>query len=156
MSAGDARMEDFRSDVGDSGAVCVRGGGTRWGVGGWPDGAREVSAPSGIVTLEPAEMTVMVGAGTVLSDLVGDLAGHGLEVVASPAQRQPPARGNTGELRHRLREPLDRQRDMSDGVKVVRVYAQLGDQNVWPEGLDQRWDHLPKGPEIDVVRGVRV
>ncbi len=80
MSAGDARMEDFRSDVGDSGAVCVRGGGTRWGVGGWADGAREVSAPIGIVTLEPAEMTVMVGAGTVLSDLVGDLAVHGLEV----------------------------------------------------------------------------
>ena len=80
MSAGDVRMVGFRSDVGDSGAVCVRGGGTRWGVGGGPDGAREVSAPVGIVTLDPAEMTVMVGAGTALSDLAGELAIHDLEV----------------------------------------------------------------------------
>ena len=80
MSAGDARMVGFRSDVGDSGAVCVRGGGTRWGLGGGPDGAREVSAPVGIVALDPAEMTVMVGAGTALSDLSGELAIHGLEV----------------------------------------------------------------------------
>ena len=80
MSAGDSRMVGFRSDVGDSGPVCVRGGGTRWGVGGGPDGAREVSAPVGIVALEPAEMTVMVGAGTALSDLAGELAIHGLEV----------------------------------------------------------------------------
>ena len=80
MSAGDACMVAFRSDVGDSGAVCVRGGGTRWEVGGEPDGAREVSAPVGIVALDPAEMTVMVGAGTALSDLAGELAIHGLEV----------------------------------------------------------------------------
>ena len=80
MSAGDACMVAFQSDVGDSGAVCVRGGGTRWGVGGGPDGAREVSAPVGIVALDPAEMTVMVGAGTALSDLAGELVIHGLEV----------------------------------------------------------------------------
>ena len=80
MSAGDACMVAFQSDVGDSGAVCVRGGGTRWEVGGEPDGAREVSAPVGIVALDPAEMTVMVGAGTALSDLAGELAIHGLEV----------------------------------------------------------------------------
>jgi len=79
MSAGDARMEDFRTDVGETGEVCVRGGGTRWGVGGGPEGAREVAAPSGIVTLEPAEMTVMVGAGTALADLAGELSVHGLE-----------------------------------------------------------------------------
>lgn len=80
MNAGDARMGLFLSAVGDSGAVCVRGGGTRWGLGGGPGGAREVSAPVGIMSLQPAEMTVMVGAGTTLSELSDELAIHGLEV----------------------------------------------------------------------------
>ena len=80
MTVGDGRMEAFRSEVGDSGAVCVRGGATHWGVGGGSAGAREVSAPVGIMALEPAEMTVMVGAGTTLTELAGELAVHGLEV----------------------------------------------------------------------------
>ena len=45
MTPVDHRMEAFRGTVGISGPVCVRGGGTRWGLGGGAAGAREVSAP---------------------------------------------------------------------------------------------------------------
>ncbi|SVB34012.1 uncharacterized protein METZ01_LOCUS186866, partial [marine metagenome] len=55
----------------------VRGGGTRWLVGGPPDGdSRQVRAPSGIVAFDPAEMTIEVGAGTPLTELSGALAEH--------------------------------------------------------------------------------
>jgi FAD/FMN-containing dehydrogenase len=70
-------LEDFAAEVGgiDAGPVCVRGGGTRWTHGGEPaPGTREVRAPAGIVTYEPAEMTVRVGAGTTLDDLHAVLA----------------------------------------------------------------------------------
>jgi|TARA_B100001105_G_scaffold66039_1_gene51716 glycolate oxidase FAD binding subunit len=80
MTPVDYRMEAFRGTVGISGPVCVRGGGTRWGLGGGAAGAREVSAPLGILALEPAEMTVKVGAGTLLADLADALADHGQEV----------------------------------------------------------------------------
>ncbi len=44
----------FASEVGDSGAVVVRGAGTRWDVGGLPsDDAREVRAPAGISYTTP-------------------------------------------------------------------------------------------------------
>lgn len=66
MSALDA----FRDAVGESGAVCVRGGATRWDIGGAPQpGTREVCAPTGVKQHDPAEMTVRVGAGTPLKDL---------------------------------------------------------------------------------------
>ena len=63
-------MAPFRDAVGDSGPVCVRGGGTRWDIGraGGPM-AREVAAPVGVEAFEPAEMTVRVGAGTTLDEL---------------------------------------------------------------------------------------
>ncbi|SVD98698.1 uncharacterized protein METZ01_LOCUS451552, partial [marine metagenome] len=47
-------MAAFRDDIGDSGSVCVRGGGTRWEVGGEDAGVRSVSAPVGIEAFEPA------------------------------------------------------------------------------------------------------
>ena len=56
-------LESFAEEVGgtDAGAVCVRGGATRWAVGGAPRAdTREVRAPRGIVSYEPAEMTVQV------------------------------------------------------------------------------------------------
>jgi len=63
-------LDTFRDAVGESGAVCVRGGGTRWAVGGLPrPGTREVVAPSGVKRHDPAEMIVSVGAGTPLGDL---------------------------------------------------------------------------------------
>ena len=56
----------FADEVGVDGPVAVRGGGTRWDLGGAcrPSGTRIVSAPSGIVTYAPEEMTVRVRAGT--------------------------------------------------------------------------------------------
>ncbi len=84
-------MTAFRDEVGDVGSVCVRGGGTRWTVGGpvgdsvgdladGPSDVRSVSAPTGIESIQPAEMTVVVGAGTTVADLASALAEHGQEV----------------------------------------------------------------------------
>ncbi len=70
----------FRNDVGESDPVCVRGGGTRWEVGGDDAGVRSVTAPSGIEAFEPAEMTVTVGAGTTVATLSAALAEDGQEV----------------------------------------------------------------------------
>ena len=72
-------LESFAEEVGgiDAGAVCVRGGATRWAVGGAPRAdTREVRAPRGIVSYEPAEMTVQVGAGTSIAELHDELSAH--------------------------------------------------------------------------------
>ena len=75
-------MDSFREAIGDAGAVCVRGGGTRWSVGrSWVgDAVREVAAPVGVEAFEPAEMTVRVGAGTTLEELAGAIGRPGQEV----------------------------------------------------------------------------
>ncbi len=73
-------LTTLRAEVGTKGPVCVRGGGTRWAVGGTVGGARVVSTPAGIEALEPAEMTVVVGAGTTVADLADALAERGQEV----------------------------------------------------------------------------
>lgn len=66
----DPVLVEFAKEVGDSGPVVVRGGGTHWAVGGTPDAdSREVSAPVGIVAAKAEEMTVEVRAGTLVSDL---------------------------------------------------------------------------------------
>ena len=58
--------------------MCVRGGGTRWSLGGdLSPGTREVTAPEGIVAFEPAEMTVRVRAGTPVAELREELAAAG-------------------------------------------------------------------------------
>jgi FAD/FMN-containing dehydrogenase len=75
-----AVLDAFAEEVGADGPVRVVGGRTRWGVGGAaPDGVREVRAPSGVVTYQPAEMTVQVGAGTTLEELGLTLVEHGQE-----------------------------------------------------------------------------
>ncbi|MCY3851759.1 MAG: FAD-binding protein [Acidimicrobiaceae bacterium] len=74
----DAELLAFAAEVGPSGPVAVRGGGTQWHVGGAPDhGVREVRAPSGIVEYRPDEMTVCVRAGTTVAELHAVLAEHG-------------------------------------------------------------------------------
>ena len=99
----------FRDDIGRSDLICVRGGGTRWGVGGDDAGVRSVSAPVGIEAFEPAEMTVTVGAGTTMAALSAALAEHGQEVaIDGPADstvggalmvgRNPLRRGRLGEV----------------------------------------------------------
>jgi glycolate oxidase FAD binding subunit len=68
---------------GDDPVTCV-GGRTQWDTGGVvADGVREVRAPAGIVSFEPAEMTVRVRAGTTVADLDAALAEHG-QTVALP------------------------------------------------------------------------
>lgn len=75
-----SNLEAFRDTVGEFGAVCVRGGGTRWEVGGPPaEDTKEVSAPSGVECHDPAEMTVRVGAATPLTQLHDVLREHGQE-----------------------------------------------------------------------------
>lgn len=105
-------MAAFRDEVGDAGMVCVRGGGTRWMVGavpGDPGNIRHVSAPVGIESIEPAEMTVVVGAGTAVADLASALAEHGQEVALDGpvgatvggtlmVGRDPLRRGRLGEI----------------------------------------------------------
>jgi len=75
-------MEDFRAEVGSSGPVCVKGGGTRWSLGGVANtNVRVVHAPGGIDSHDPAEMTVAVWAGTTLTILAEVLAEKRQEVV---------------------------------------------------------------------------
>ena len=74
----DEALTAFAAEVGPDGPVCVRGGGTRWSLGGDPSpGTREVQAPAGIVAFEPAEMTVRVRAGTPVAELHAELAEAG-------------------------------------------------------------------------------
>ena len=78
MADFDEALIAFAAEVGAEGPVCVRGGGTRWSLGGEvaPE-TREVAAPAGIVAFEPAEMTVRVRAGTPVAELHSALADAG-------------------------------------------------------------------------------
>ena len=78
MTDFDEALRTFAADVGADGPVCVRGGATRWRLGGeLAADTREVRAPAGIVTFEPAEMTVRVRAGTPVTEMHEALAGAG-------------------------------------------------------------------------------
>lgn len=71
----DPVLSDFAAEVGAVDPVTVRGGGTRWEVGGAADAdARVVRAPEGIVDLRPDEMTAHVRAGTTVTELHAALA----------------------------------------------------------------------------------
>lgn len=82
-------LADFAEEVGATGAVAVRGAGTRFEVGGpLAPGTRMISAPIGISSYQPEEMTVTVLAGTSVAEL------H--VVLAAAGQRSPlPERGGT-------------------------------------------------------------
>jgi glycolate oxidase FAD binding subunit len=74
----------FAEEVGTDGPVVAVGGRTQWDVGGAVDaGAREVRAPTGIVSHQPEEMIVRVGAGTLVADLDAVVGERG-QVVALP------------------------------------------------------------------------
>jgi len=67
-------MQEFTEEIGDTSFVSVRGGGTRWDLGGpLKEGTIEVEAPQGVIDFKPEEMIVRVGAGTKLSKLQNDL-----------------------------------------------------------------------------------
>jgi glycolate oxidase FAD binding subunit len=60
----------FADEVGTEGPVAVAGGRTQWAVGGELDpSARVVRAPSAVLDVQPAEMTVRVLAGTAVAEL---------------------------------------------------------------------------------------
>lgn len=80
----------FAEEVGTEGPVTPVGGGTHWPVVGE---GRRVRAPAGVVTYEPAEMTVRVGAGTAVAELDAALAEHGQMVTLDPAD---PTRATVG------------------------------------------------------------
>jgi glycolate oxidase FAD binding subunit len=73
-------LDELRDAVAAAPAVTPVGGSTHRDVGGPVDaGAWEVRAPAGIVSYEPADMTVTVLAGTTVADLDAALAEHGQE-----------------------------------------------------------------------------
>ena len=75
-------LDQFTAQVGASGPVAVAGGRTAWEVGGsLAPGTRLVTAPTGVVEHQPAEMTVRVGAGTTVAELDDVLAESGQCVV---------------------------------------------------------------------------
>jgi glycolate dehydrogenase FAD-binding subunit len=81
LARGLARLTSFAEQVGTTDPVTVAGLGTR---GGAVPGIRVVSAPVGIDWIQPAEMTVSVGAGTPVDDLDGALREHGQRVALPP------------------------------------------------------------------------
>jgi glycolate oxidase FAD binding subunit len=76
---------DLTAAAGPAGAVAPVGARTQWEVGGPPPaGAVEVRAPSGVITYEPADMTITVGAGTPYDELDRVLLEHGQECALDP------------------------------------------------------------------------
>jgi glycolate oxidase FAD binding subunit len=74
----DPVLVDFAHDMGADGPVAIAGGRTRWEVGGPVDpGARVLTAPAGVVSYSPSEMTVQVRAGTTVAELAAELAANG-------------------------------------------------------------------------------
>jgi glycolate oxidase FAD binding subunit len=72
----------FAQEVGAEDPVTITGLGTR---GGPAPGARVVGAPSGIDWIQPAEMTVSCGAGTMVAELDDALLAHGQSVAIPPS-----------------------------------------------------------------------
>jgi glycolate oxidase FAD binding subunit len=80
-------LADFAAEIGgvEAGPVVAVGGRTQFEIGGSvAPSTREVSAPTGVVEHEPAEMTVRVRAGTTVAELDDALREHG-QCVAMPA-----------------------------------------------------------------------
>lgn len=70
LTIDDPVLEAFAAEVGPERPVCVRGGSTRWDLGGPPaEGTIELTAPGGIVAVVPDEMIVTVRAGTTVAEL---------------------------------------------------------------------------------------
>ena len=74
-------LTSYAEEVGTTDPVTVSGLGTR---GGPVPGVRAVAAPVGIDWIQPAEMTVSVGAGTPVDELDAALEEHGQRVALPP------------------------------------------------------------------------
>ena len=75
-------LRPFAEEVGKEGPVTITGLGTR---GGPVPGVRTVGAPAGIDWIEPAELTVCCGAGTMVAELDDALLPHGQCVALPPS-----------------------------------------------------------------------
>lgn len=78
------RVAAIAAEIAAHDAVVPAGSRTHWEVGGSPPKAAHVSAPSGVISYDPAELTISVGAGTPVCDVAAVLADHGQEVVLEP------------------------------------------------------------------------
>jgi glycolate dehydrogenase FAD-binding subunit len=74
-------LSAFADEVGDAGPVTITGLGTR---GGPVPGVRVVGAPAGIDWIQPEEMTICCGAGTIVAELDDALLAHGQCVAIPP------------------------------------------------------------------------
>src|SRR5439155_604858 len=76
--------------------VAPVGGRTHWEVGGPPPSGDDVTfvrAPAGIVTYEPADLTVTVGAGTTCGELAAVLGAAGQACAPDPRDTAAPLAG---------------------------------------------------------------
>jgi glycolate oxidase FAD binding subunit len=82
-------IEALAEQIITASAVVVVGAGTHRDIGGAPpSGAVAVRAPAGVVSFEPADMTVTVLAGTTVATLDDVLAEHGQECPLDPRDRE--------------------------------------------------------------------
>lgn len=79
-------LDELCASVAEAVAVIPVGARTQWGIGGTIDAsaAVEVRAPAGVLTYEPDDMTVTLGAGTACAELAAVLAGHRQECPLDP------------------------------------------------------------------------
>src|SRR4051794_831612 len=127
----DDDLDVFAKEVGDHGPVTCVGGRTQWDVGGAVStDVREVHAPSGVVTFDPAEMTVRVRAGTTVAEVDAALAAGGQMVPLDPVDREHAtvggvlAVGHSGLRRLRygpVRDTLLEARFVNAGGKLVKA-----------------------------------
>jgi glycolate dehydrogenase FAD-binding subunit len=112
-------LTSFAEAVGTTDPVTVAGLGTR---GGAVPGVRTVAAPAGIDWIQPAEMTVLVGAGTPVDELDAALLAHGQRVALPPG-------GTVGGALAVGRSGVRRLGDgpARDGVLQVRYVSAAGD-----------------------------
>jgi glycolate oxidase FAD binding subunit len=129
-----ASLAELRDAVRDTrGTLLVKGAGTAQGWAGAPeptDHVLETTGLTGVVTYNPADMTVAVRAGTPLTVLQQQLAAAGQRISLDPARARATVGGlvataDSGPLRHAYGGP----RDLLIGVTVV-----LGDGTVTRSG----------------------
>ena len=78
-------IDELAATVAAATSVVAVGARTHWEVGGAPDpDAVEVSAPAGVVTYDPRDLTVTVGAGTTVAELTACLAAARQECPLDP------------------------------------------------------------------------
>jgi FAD/FMN-containing dehydrogenase len=82
-------LDGLRVQVAAADVVVPVGSRTHWEVGGVPPAGVEVRAPRGILSYDPAELTVSVAAGTSVAELEGVLGEAGQECPLDP--RHPDA-----------------------------------------------------------------